>query len=89
MPNEGSLEASPPPSSTAKSESADLYKDTNMYFSAIAFIFNVKKGPFWEHSPTLYDISGIKDGWAKINKVRRAAYAHVDDECANAPAREW
>jgi len=39
-----------------------------MYFSAIAFIYDVKKGPFWEHSPMLYDISGSKDGWGKINK---------------------
>lgn len=53
-----------------------MYRDTNMYFSAIAFIFDVKKGPFWEHSPTLFDISGIKDGWAKINKVK--SYAHAD-----------
>jgi serine/threonine-protein phosphatase 2A activator len=39
-----------------------------MYFSAIQFIFDVKKGPFWEHSPILFNISGIKDGWGKINK---------------------
>lgn len=44
-----------------------------MYFSAIGFIYDVKRGPFWEHSPTLYDISGIKDGWAKVNKVRISA----------------
>ncbi|KAI4721488.1 Phosphotyrosyl phosphatase activator [Aureobasidium sp. EXF-10727] len=68
VPNEGSLSASPSPNRTAKSDSAEAYRNTNMYFSAIAFIFDVKKGPFWEHSPTLFDISGIKDGWAKINK---------------------
>ncbi|MCJ1282380.1 Serine/threonine-protein phosphatase 2A activator 1 [Xylographa opegraphella] len=39
-----------------------------MYFGAIGFIYDVKKGPFWEHSPTLYDISGVRTGWAKINK---------------------
>ena len=39
-----------------------------MYFSAIGFIYDVKKGPFWEHSPMLYDISGIRAGWGKINK---------------------
>lgn len=44
------------------------YRSTNMYFSAIGFINDVKKGPFWEHSPILFDISGIKDGWGKINK---------------------
>jgi serine/threonine-protein phosphatase 2A activator len=39
-----------------------------MYFAAVGFINDVKKGPFWEHSPILFDISGIKDGWGKINK---------------------
>ncbi|OAA56027.1 Phosphotyrosyl phosphatase activator, PTPA [Cordyceps fumosorosea ARSEF 2679] len=39
-----------------------------MYFSAIGFINDIKKGPFWEHSPMLFDISGVKDGWGKINK---------------------
>lgn len=46
-----------------------------MYFSAIQFIYDVKKGPFWEHSPVLYDVSGIKDGWAKINKGMLKMYA--------------
>jgi serine/threonine-protein phosphatase 2A activator len=41
----------------------------NMYFGAIGFIYDAKKGPFWEHSPTLYDISGVRAGWGKINKV--------------------
>lgn len=39
-----------------------------MYFSAIGFIYDVKTGPFWEHSPILFDISGIKSGWGKVNK---------------------
>ena len=39
-----------------------------MYFSAVGFIYDVKRGPFWEHSPMLYDISGIRAGWGKINK---------------------
>jgi serine/threonine-protein phosphatase 2A activator len=77
LPNEGSLSGSPSPNRTAKSDSAEMYKDTNMYFSAIAFIFDVKSGPFWEHSPTLFDISGIKDGWAKINKVRSSTHPHI------------
>lgn len=78
IPNEGSLSGSPSPNRTAKSDSAAMYRDTNMYFSAIAFIFDVKKGPFWEHSPTLFDISGIKDGWAKINKVKSFVPADVN-----------
>src|SRR5205823_5532258 len=40
----------------------------NMYFSAIGFIYDMKRGPFWEHSPVLFDISGIQAGWGKINK---------------------
>ncbi|KAK5166822.1 Serine/threonine-protein phosphatase 2A activator 1 [Saxophila tyrrhenica] len=67
-PTEGSSPNSPLPSSvTDKALVADL-AESNMYFSAIAFIYAVKRGPFWEHSPVLYDVSGIKDGWGKINK---------------------
>jgi serine/threonine-protein phosphatase 2A activator len=40
-----------------------------MYFSAVGFINDVKTGPFWEHSPILFDISGVRSGWGKINKV--------------------
>jgi serine/threonine-protein phosphatase 2A activator len=40
-----------------------------MYFSAVGFINDVKTGPFWEHSPILFDISGVRTGWGKINKV--------------------
>jgi serine/threonine-protein phosphatase 2A activator len=67
-PNEGSLPTAPDPASVGKMNLVEKQKDHNMYFSAIAFIYDVKKGPFWEHSPMLYDISGIKDGWGKINK---------------------
>ncbi|KAM3415879.1 Serine/threonine-protein phosphatase 2A activator [Cercospora zeina] len=75
LPTEGSLEGSPSPSSvTSKAMVAD-FKDSNMYFSAIQFIYDVKTGPFWEHSPVLYDISGIKDGWGKINKGMLKMYA--------------
>ena len=67
-PTEGSIRPSPSPSKVADKATVAAYKDSNMYFSAIQFIYDVKRGPFWEHSPVLYDISGIKDGWAKINK---------------------
>ncbi|KAK4539940.1 hypothetical protein LTR36_009982 [Oleoguttula mirabilis] len=75
VPTEGSLSSAPAPSSVAKKDIVGDYKDSNMYFSAIQFIYDVKKGPFWEHSPILYDISGIKDGWAKINKGMLKMYA--------------
>lgn len=69
MPTVGSLKGAPSPDRAAKADSVELYRSKNLYFAGIGFILDVKKGPFWEHSPTLYDISGIKDGWAKINKV--------------------
>ncbi|KAK9449960.1 Phosphotyrosyl phosphatase activator [Limtongia smithiae] len=48
-----------------KSAVQDL-RATNMYFAAIAFIYDVKRGPFFEHSPVLYDISGVHS-WSKIH----------------------
>ncbi|KAL2149335.1 hypothetical protein VTH82DRAFT_8683 [Thermothelomyces myriococcoides] len=68
MPQEGSVPGAPRPSDVVKPASVDLHRESNMYFSAIGFINDVKKGPFWEHSPILFDVSGIKDGWGKINK---------------------
>nr|POF04548.1 serine/threonine-protein phosphatase 2a activator 1 [Quercus suber] len=75
VPTEGTLPSAPSPSSVAKKDIVADYKDSNMYFSAIHFIYDVKRGPFWEHSPVLYDVSGIKDGWGKINKGMLKMYA--------------
>lgn len=71
IPTEGSIRGAPDLTLTTKPESVEMRRGSNMYFDAIGFIFDVKKGPFWEHSPVLYDISGVKAGWAKINKVSR------------------
>ena len=68
-PTAGSLPDAPSPAEIIKDKVVQRERKTNMYFSAIGFIYDVKKGPFWEHSPMLYDISGVKDGWGKINKV--------------------
>ena len=68
MPQEGSVKGAPKPSDVTKAVIVEDQRRTNMYFSAIGFINDVKKGPFWEHSPILFDISGIRDGWGKINK---------------------
>ncbi|KAI0563037.1 Peptidylprolyl isomerase [Gracilaria domingensis] len=38
-----------------------------LYLDAIAFIREMKTGPFPEHSPMLHDISGVNGGWKKIN----------------------
>ncbi|KAL8892452.1 MAG: hypothetical protein Q9215_000593 [Flavoplaca cf. flavocitrina] len=67
-PIEGSLVNAPDPADVTKITAVSRERTKNMYFSAIGFIYDVKKGPFWEHSPMLYDISGIRAGWAKINK---------------------
>ena len=70
IPTEGSLSGSPSPSDVTKVAVVEQQRKRNMYFSSIGFIYDVKRGPFWEHSPILFDISGVKAGWAKINKVR-------------------
>ncbi|RPA85649.1 Phosphotyrosyl phosphatase activator [Ascobolus immersus RN42] len=51
-----------------KKETVDDWRERNLYFDAIGFINDVKTGPFWEHSPILYDVSGVQGGWAKINQ---------------------
>ena len=66
---EGSRPGAPNPSIITKPRLVEKERPKNMYFNAVGFIYDVKSGPFWEHSPTLYDISGVKAGWAKINKV--------------------
>lgn len=71
LPSEGSHPDAPNPADVTKALVVQRERSKNMYFSAIGFIYDVKKGPFWEHSPMLYDISGVPTGWAKINKVRR------------------
>ncbi|KAI9707900.1 MAG: Serine/threonine-protein phosphatase 2A activator 1 [Bogoriella megaspora] len=68
LPVEGSAPDAPDPSDVAKAPVVEAERKRNMYFSAIGFIYDVKKGPFWEHSPMLFDISGVRAGWAKINK---------------------
>ena len=42
-----------------------VYKDF-MFFECIHFINTHKKGPFHEHSPILFDISGVLR-WEKVN----------------------
>lgn len=68
-PEEGSLLNAPDPGGVAKANIVERERQTNLYFAAIGFIYDVKRGPFWEHSPMLFDISGIRAGWGKINKV--------------------
>lgn len=73
MPTEGSLRVAPKPGDVVKKNIVDEERQHNMYFSAVGFINDVKTGPFWEHSPMLFDISGVPQGWGKINKVSSSA----------------
>ncbi|KEZ40082.1 Serine/threonine-protein phosphatase 2A activator 1 [Scedosporium apiospermum] len=68
MPLEGSVRGAPKTGDVVKSDVVERERERNLYFSAIGFINDVKKGPFWEHSPILFDVSGVQDGWGKINK---------------------
>lgn len=68
MPQEGSAPRVPKPGDIVKPDIVATQRERNLYFSAVGFINDVKKGPFWEHSPILFDVSGIQDGWGKINK---------------------
>ncbi|TIC95651.1 Serine/threonine-protein phosphatase 2A activator 1 [Colletotrichum higginsianum] len=68
MPTEGSVRGAPKTGDIVKAAVVDAQRSENMYFAAVGFINDVKKGPFWEHSPILFDVSGVKDGWGKINK---------------------
>ncbi|KAI1003033.1 Serine/threonine-protein phosphatase 2A activator 1 [Podosphaera aphanis] len=68
MPVEGSLAGYPKPGDIAKKAVVEKERKHNMFFSAVGFTDDVKTGPFWEHSPMLFDISGVRAGWGKINK---------------------
>lgn len=59
----------PKPTDVVKQDVVERERERNLYFGAIGFIYDVKKGPFWEHSPILFDISGVQKGWGKINEV--------------------
>ena len=69
IPQEGHMEGAPNPGDVTDASAVERHRTTSIYFSAIGFIYDVKKGPFWEHSRTLFDISGVKGSWGKINKV--------------------
>ena len=51
----------------------ELMVDQSLYIEAIHHIYNVKKGPFFEHSPDLYNISAAAS-WRKINSGMQKKY---------------
>ncbi|XP_074597189.1 serine/threonine-protein phosphatase 2A activator-like [Brevipalpus obovatus] len=55
------------PKSFPDSKIAEEYAPKYMFFAAIHFIHQVKKGPFHEHSNQLWNISGVEN-WSKINR---------------------
>ncbi|KAK6536653.1 Serine/threonine-protein phosphatase 2A activator 1 [Arthrobotrys megalospora] len=65
----------PAPGTIVEENTVTRERNRNLYFGAIGFIRDVKKGPFWEHSPYLYDISGAIGGWKKINLGMMKMYA--------------
>lgn len=69
MPAEGSRFGAPKLDSVSKAERVQELRETNMYFSAVGFIYDVKTGPFGEHSSVLHSLSQVKLGWGKINSV--------------------
>ncbi|KAJ3193613.1 Serine/threonine-protein phosphatase 2A activator [Entophlyctis luteolus] len=54
------------PKSVLTRDIVDAYAKDYMYLRAIQYINETKTGPFHEHSPMLYDISGVPT-WAKVN----------------------
>lgn len=55
------------PNVIADDDALSEHRHEFLYLDAIAFIKEMKTGPFFEHSPMLHDISGAQGGWAKIN----------------------
>ncbi|KAF9435682.1 hypothetical protein BGZ76_005751 [Entomortierella beljakovae] len=51
---------------TAIMRNYEDYSEEYMYFRAIQYIHETKRGPFHEHSPVLFQISGVPH-WTKVN----------------------
>lgn len=49
-------------------QTMETYKLSNLYVNAIAFIYRIKRGPFYEHSSFLYDIHTTVYLWEKVLK---------------------
>ncbi|CAG8519450.1 5474_t:CDS:2 [Ambispora leptoticha] len=70
------------PKSILSDDIIEAYGDEYMYLACIRFIKEVKRGPFHEHSPLLYDISAVPL-WAKINSGLLKMY--VDEALKKVP----
>lgn len=67
----------PSPISTLSMDTINKLKGKNLYFSSLSFVFTVKKGPFHEHSPILYNIAAAAKTW---EKVARGLWRMYSDE---------
>jgi len=56
------------PSSILMEDVYETYHQKYMFLGAVRYITQVKKGPFFEHSPTLYNISDTVKLWEKVNE---------------------
>jgi len=56
-----------PPKCTLNDSIVNQFADEYFYFAAIKYIKETKKGPFFEHSPTLFDITNVNN-WHKVNQ---------------------
>ncbi|CAG8796103.1 14850_t:CDS:2, partial [Cetraspora pellucida] len=54
------------PKSILSEDLVNMYSSDYIYFGCIKYIKEVKRGPFHEHSPLLYDISQVPN-WTKVN----------------------
>lgn len=54
------------PKSILSAEVVQHFAKDNLFLAAIAFIHEMKRGPFHEHSPMLHDISAVPS-WRKVN----------------------
>lgn len=59
------IDLAPLPSSTLSKDLISQLKQRNLYFGSLSFVMTVKKGPFHEHSPILYNIAAAKS-WQKV-----------------------
>lgn len=55
-----------PPRTAPDPKTAEKHAQEYLYLAAIHHIHTTKRGPFNEHSPLLYDISGLPD-WNRVN----------------------
>ena len=68
------------PASLGDRSTAERYSEDYMFFGCIKFIFEVKTGPFHEHSRTLYDISAVGE-WAKVARVASGSWCRSTAGC--------